>query len=690
MSSDPPSPYRPFLRRFTDERAADLAETQALFERVRRAHANSKWSDGTALHEIYEAAVDNIIARVQLPPSQVASAFDKCIQEVLQLETTLFTTATVDSWHLSMKDQVDLRRFLRAQEHFLAHQDRVRQLLVTALTNLVGGVMASLPTLGNSSTLAVTMCELIPAGDVAERIIGTLCTAQHIDNGIFTELIDQLYRNVCAASGINPDNEGKKQFLTASESDLPPQALIATYLRGTPFHELLSTPVPFEIPLSAYREHGFIFAKSGHGKTQTMRALLADLFEKDCALFVIDGNGALIENLDKVAGISDRVVVLDPDEAPALNFFTMTGGSREKQMELFFYLFKALDQSLTERQATMVSYLVELMQVTPNATLDTLRHALEAPAKGFPYADYFDPLPTVAQDFFNHQFLGNDALVKQTKQQLAQRLYTVSRNTKFAAMFNAPNNTFDAYRLMQERKVVIIDTNRDKLGDSGSAIFGRYILAQCLAAAWQRPKTERHLALIMVDEAKTYLDDQSKKILSDARAFGVGLLLASQFPDQLDDGVRKEVVNNTTIKMAGPAAYSVVSQLNRDMRCDVDFIMSMKKKDYHYAEWACYVDNMTQSAMKLTVPFGAIEKLPQLSDAALRELRRRNKAAYGAQTHEAANISDGSQDVPPPAALQSGPNILHDKVKPQLKQALPKTATQPPLERGDIELDKDH
>jgi len=196
-------------------------------------------------------------------------------------------------------------------------------------------------------------------------------------------------------------------------------------------------------------------------------------------------------------------------------------------------------------------------------------------------------------------------------------------------MFDAPENKFDAHRLMQEKKIVIVNTDRNKLGDDGSTLFGRFILAQCLAAAWQRPKNERHLALLVVDEAKTYLDAQSKKILSDARAFGMGILLASQFADQLEEGVRKEVTNNTTIKFAGPAAYDVVTKINRDMRTTPEFILSMKKKDYAYAEWACYVDNVTPEAVRLTVPFGSIEKLPRTTDAEWKALRARNKQQYG-------------------------------------------------------------
>jgi hypothetical protein len=429
--------------------------------------------------------------------------------------------------------------------------------------------------------------------------------------------------------------------------------MVQAYFHNTPFIDLfLKTEIPFTIPTSSFKEHGFLFAKSGHGKSQTMRAFLSKLIEEDCALFLIDGNGGLIENVDKIAAIKDRLVVLDPRDAPALNFFHMTGGSREKQMELFFYLFKAIDQGLTQRQATMISYLIDLMQVIPGSNLNTLREVCEA--KTFP-AEYLPLLPPITQDFFRNQFFAKDALVTQTKSQIAQRLYTICRNQIFADMFNAPENRFNAFDCMQEKKVVVVDASRDTLGDGGSAIFQRYILAQCLAAAFQRPKDKRHLALIVLDEAKTSLDDQSQKILSDARAFGLGLLLCSQFPDQLDDGVRKEVINNTTIKLAGPASFSVVAQLHRDMRCEADFILGMKKEDFSHTEWACYVDNLTPQAVKLTVPFGALEKLPQLSQAEHQALRDRNRARYGATqkppSEESGSRVTTSTAIVPPATI---------------------------------------
>lgn len=119
-------------------------------------------------------------------------------------------------------------------------------------------------------------------------------------------------------------------------------------------------------------------------------------------------------------------------------------------MELFFYLFKAIEQGLTERQATMIAYLVDFMRVIPNSTLDTLREVCDT--KTLPYAEHLKDAPPITQDFFKNQFLSADQLVRQTKSQIANRLYSLCRNQMFISMFNAPDNKFDAFRAMQDKK----------------------------------------------------------------------------------------------------------------------------------------------------------------------------------------------------------------------------------------------
>jgi hypothetical protein len=62
------------------------------------------------------------------------------------------------------------------------------------------------------------------------------------------------------------------------------------------------------------------------------------------------------------------------------------------------------------------------------------------------------------------------------------------------------------------------------------------------------PEEERHLALLIVDEAKQYFDQQTEKILSDVRQFSFDLLFATHYVSQLPEGVRRAIYGNTAIK----------------------------------------------------------------------------------------------------------------------------------------------
>jgi hypothetical protein len=587
-----------------------------------------------ALAETPEIDVDAVVARLLEHIPNPLSTYRSILTEVLRPDLTPPELPRFDEpiAHAQWRDRT--RRYLNTFYNGTLEET------AAPILNAIEIVAKNLPP-PSKSALRIPIIDLIPEpAKLIEEIILGFYRHDILERGHYEQLRKRLDTNA---------TDDKGNIILPTKSKVPGEELSRHYLHGTPLLTLLTARVPFAIPTEIYKEHGFLFAKSGHGKSQSLRALFTSLLTEDCALFLIDGNGHLIENIDKVAALRERLIILDPEDIPALNFFKLQGGSREKQMELFFYLFKAIEQGLTERQATMVAYLVDFMHAIPNSTLDTLREVCDA--KDLPYAEYLKLTPQITQDFFKNQFLGSDQLVRQTKSQIATRLYSLCRNHAFIAMFNAPQNKFDAFRAMQEKKIVIINTDRNKLGDHGSAVFGRFILAQCLAAAFQRPKHQRHLALIICDEAKAYLDDQSQKILSDARAYGLGLLLATQHPDQLADGVRKEVINNTSVKFAGPAAASVVAQLNRDMRCEADFILGMKKKDFSHADWACYVDNVTARAIRLRVPFGTVEKLPTLSATEYAELRRANKAAYA---------SDSTTKPPPPGG-PDGPTDFGDR-----------------------------
>lgn len=242
---------------------------------MRRAYHASGWSRDDAIERVNTFIADSVTKIVDLPQYlPFAKALDRCQQQVLALETTIFSFPEID-WNiatLSLKEQVDLRRFLRAQQHFLGNDERISAQLALALGNVFGGIISELPTVPESAdnpTFTIPLISLVrDPSNLVDRIIGTISADELADAGLFMTLQQHFYENVCDASGISPDDERKKRLITAAESKLPPMELMETYLKGTPFLDLFLTPIPFTIPNEARFEHTHIVGGIGHGKTQ--------------------------------------------------------------------------------------------------------------------------------------------------------------------------------------------------------------------------------------------------------------------------------------------------------------------------------------------------------------------------------------------------------------------------------------
>jgi hypothetical protein len=93
----------------------------------------------------------------------------------------------------------------------------------------------------------------------------------------------------------------------------------------------------------------------------------------------------------------------------------------------------------------------------------------------------------------------------------------------------------------------------------------------------------------------------------------LGLLFGTQYVSQLSEGVRRAVYGSTAIKLIGPIEYGDRVSLAREMNTTPEFIGAMRSYDNSLTEWAAHVrtNNMTPSAIKLTVPFGILERMPK-------------------------------------------------------------------------------
>lgn len=688
----PPSPFIPFLRRFTDERARDLSDTIALYNEVSRAHFASLWSHEDAIDRVNGFVAEWVGKVVDLPNSStIMKAFDGCQKTVLALETTIFTLPKID-WSiatLSLKEQVDLRRFLRAKQHFLSNQDRVGDLLTTALGNVFGGLIGELPDLPeNEDELALTVplvTLMRRPGVIADKLIGTLLTEELSGVGLFTTLQQQLYENICLASGVDAEEEKhRRPLITADKSELPPIELVETYFRRTPFVDLLLTPVPFHIPLTARFQHHWIVAPPGTGKSTALQFLLARDFElvanNEASVVVMESNRDLIKAIEglKVFApgevLDGKLLSIDAEDVEwpiALNLFDIgmenmgsySPADREALhnavLTLYDYIFSALlSAELTSRQNTLFNFTIQLLINIPSATLDTLIDLMQ-PNGLKQFEQYLPQLDHDARRFFDLKF--NSREFDRTKEQVVDRLFAVKRIRTLSRMFSAPKSKLDFFKEMGSAKVILINVPQSLLQEDGVEIVGRFFISMILLAAHKRqllPKHERLPCFVYIDECHDFIkrDPKIPVILDQARKLNVGLILAHQRLQQLQPYVLDALYGATAIKFAAQVSDAAAHALARDMRTTPEFILN--QPPFHFA---AFIRGVTQSAISVGIPAIDMNAAARMTAEERRLVRQRIRDTYAVSVMAPQpTAAPQPQSATPPAPVKSDAGVETD------------------------------
>jgi hypothetical protein len=513
------------------------------------------------------------------------------------------------------------------------------------------------------------LIDIVPdAAKLVTSIILTFFREDADELGLFANIRKQLDRNIHEASGADHSAPSHKLIMPDKHKGTP-REIVSAYLNNTPFAALFYVPIPFSFSYAQRQEHMHIVGGSGHGKTQLLQHFILNDLQSDDppALIVIDSQGDMLNKIQRLqlftTTLADKLVVIDPEDIehpPALNMFDSTNArlasysaSHKEQIEagvieLYNYIFAAIAAEMTSRQSTAFAFVTRLILSVPGATIHTLRELMEDPARSLPQsklAEYIQKLDATTQSYFENQFFTNR--YADLRQQIARRLYGVLSVPSFDRMFSSKRNRLDMFEAMQAGKVVLVNTSKSLLKTDASAVFGRYMIALAIKAAFERVATQdRRPAFLFIDEAAEYFDENIETLLSQARKFNLGVVIAHQHLDQLSTGLRSSVAANTSIKLAGGVSDKDARALAPDMRTTAEFITSMQKHS-RSTEFASYVRNYTANAVRLTIPFGALESAPKMSAEEHSQLIARNRERYAAERipAQAAASSAGSSAI---------------------------------------------
>jgi hypothetical protein len=108
-------------------------------------------------------------------------------------------------------------------------------------------------------------------------------------------------------------------------------------------------------------------------------------------------------------------------------------------------------------------------------------------------------------------------------------------------------NTFDIRRVMDEGKILIVNLAKGKIGEDNCSLLGALIVTKIQLAALSRAdllEENRKPFYLYVDEIHNFITLSFADILSEARKYGLNLVLAHQYIEQLDERIRAAIFGN--------------------------------------------------------------------------------------------------------------------------------------------------
>ena len=299
-------------------------------------------------------------------------------------------------------------------------------------------------------------------------------------------------------------------------------------------------------------KHTYVVGASGTGKSTLLLRMIVQDIENGEGLAVIDPHGDLIEHT--LARIPehriDDVILIDPSDAEYPVGFNVLSAHSDLERNLLasdlVSVFQRLSTSWGDQMTVVLgNAILAFLESTEGGTLRELRRFLVE-------ADFRKRfLETVADPEVVYYWQKEFPLLRgNAHAPILTRLNTFLRPKPIRAMVTAREKSLDLFSIMNERKILLVKLSQGLIGADNSYLLGALLVSKLNQAATSRQEiAERDRApfYVYVDEFHHFVTPSMAEILSGARKYRLGLVLAHQDLQQIsgrDSAVASAVISN--------------------------------------------------------------------------------------------------------------------------------------------------
>lgn len=295
--------------------------------------------------------------------------------------------------------------------------------------------------------------------------------------------------------------------------------------------------------------HLYMLGSTRSGKSTLMLNMAAQDLRNGEGLCVIDPHGDLARDILPLVPenrVEDTVYLdfCDREHPVALNALE-NASEREKDLlcsDLLVILSRIFATSWGDRLEHVLRYAILTLLEGRDHTLRDIKRVLTIPAfREEAMGSISDP---DLLEFWREEFLSyGQATFMPIYNKLGRFLASpIVRN-----VVAQTESKVDFLQAIKDRKAIICNLSQGEIGEDNSHLLGALLVSKIQVAAMTmvgRPREQRPDFYLYVDEFQNFLVSSFEKILSEAGKSRLGLILANQFLDQLEEKVRKAVLGN--------------------------------------------------------------------------------------------------------------------------------------------------
>ncbi len=336
---------------------------------------------------------------------------------------------------------------------------------------------------------------------------------------------------------------------------------------------------PFGLWPEDRRAHMYVIGKTGTGKSSLLEAMARQDILAGNGLALFDPHGDLVDRVNAWVPKERRkdVIYLNvPDPEQPFGFNPLESVPRLKHSLVASGITETLKKLFDDAWGIRLEYILRnalmLLLEQPEATLADVVRLFHDKDFRKEAAERLENQEV--KRFWLTQFEKYGKHRSEAVTPIENKLGSLLVDPFVSRILTIPKSTFNPREAMESGKVLLVNIAKGKIGEAPAMLFGGLLVTMLGLSGLARadaPDAKRRDFFIYLDEFQTFTTLALVNMLAELRKYGVGLVLANQFLDQIDAEVRSAILGNVGSLVVFRVGAGDAQKLVKEIFPDLDF-----------------------------------------------------------------------------------------------------------------------